>query len=93
MSKKAAAESAVTKTADTQSHHSRRAICLSSDSTFCARKAPNPSRGEGLVLLARLPKMDNMFPVERPLTDYIRLLLRKKATAKWYRFLQCKNLT
>ncbi len=44
-------------------------------------------------MLARLPKMDNMFPVERPLTDYIRLLLRKKATAKWYRFLQCKNLT
>jgi hypothetical protein len=92
-SKKATPENAVTKTADSQSHHSRRAICLSSESVFCARKMPNPSRGEGLVWLARLPKMDSMFPVERPLPDNIRPLLQKKATAKWYRSLHGKNLT
>src|SRR5260370_38596474 len=46
--------------AENHSHHSLFPSCCSSDSACSARKAPEPSRGEGFDVLARRPRIDFM---------------------------------
>ena len=50
----------VTAKAENHSHHSLRPICRSSVSICSARKAPEPSSGEGSVVRAR-PRKDFIF--------------------------------
>ena len=55
---RADAASSVTVHAKNHSHHSLRPSCLNSVSVCNARKAPEPSRGEGSGVRARRPRMD-----------------------------------